>query len=185
MKKLLVEIMKIKTSRTKSGVFFILLIAILAFGCRDQTEKGAANGTAWGSGSFKSNGKRIYFTSTSDRETPITYTGGPIMGRMMMGGRLACASCHGTDARGGRHRMHMEIMDAPDIRWTALTSDQHEEGHAETATQEHHDKYDFEDFKNSVEKGEHPDGDELDDDMPRWKMSDDDLKDLMNYLKSL
>ena len=82
--------------------------------------------------------------------------------------------------------MHMEIMDAPDIRWSALINMQdEEEGHTESGSQKNHHEYNFEDFKGSVEKGRHPDGDIVKKDMPRWKMSDADLKDLMDYLKSL
>jgi len=33
--------------------------------------------------------------------------------------------------------------------------------------------------------GKHPDNQPLDDDMPRWKMSEQDLGDLADYLKSL
>ena len=81
--------------------------------------------------------------------------------------------------------MHMEVMDAPDIRWSALSSDHHEMGDTGNKTMTPAKAYDFEDFKNSVENGKHPDGDVLKTDMPRWKMSDADLADLMNYLKSL
>jgi hypothetical protein len=50
-------------------------------------------GTAWGTGVFRSNGERIYFTSTSERGTAITYAGGPASsGWMMTGGRLTCVS---------------------------------------------------------------------------------------------
>ena len=34
-------------------------------------------GTAWGDGSFSSNGERIYFTATSERGTDIDSSGGP------------------------------------------------------------------------------------------------------------
>ena len=111
--------------------------------------------------------------------------GGPVMGMMMMGGNLSYASCHGVDAKGGKHIMHMEVMDAPDIRWTALSNDHHEMGDAGNKTMTPAKAYNFDDFKNSVENGKHPDGDILKTDMPRWKMSDADLTDLMNYLKSL
>lgn len=79
----------------------------------------------------------------------------------------------------------MNEMDAPDIRWSSLSSGHHEKGEEVNNTQNQHMEYDFEAFKNSVENGRHPDGDKLKADMPRWKMSDADLKDLMNYLKSL
>lgn len=145
---------------------------------------GNNSGTAWARGSFDSNGERIYFTSTSDRGTPITYTGGVGMGMMMMGGRMACVSCHGTDARGGDQEMYMEMMNAPDIRWSALSRDHHEE-EGDGDGHDSHKGYDFEDFRNAVEYGRHPDGKELSIYMPRWQMSDADLRDLMNYLKSL
>jgi len=161
-------------------------IAVLLLGCSSQSDRSSGEGTTWGVGSFDSNGERIYFTATSKRGTPISYTGGPSMGMMMMGGRLACVSCHGIDARGGRHMMHMEIMDAPDIRWSALSGEHHEEHEGEGKEEHHeHKAYDFKAFRNSVEGGKHPDGDKLKKDMPRWKMSDEDLHDLMDYLKSL
>ena len=127
------------------------------------------------------------FTSLlpSDRADPITYSGGTAMGGMMMGGRLACVSCHGIDATGGEHMMHMEVMDAPDIRWSELAEHHHHEGESEAESgKEHHNDYGFENFRNAVEKGRHPDGDKLSENMPRWNMSDADLKDLMNYLKT-
>lgn len=178
----------------KYRLFFKLMIAFVAmqYGCNRSTEYNgdAGYGTAWAPGSFSSNGERIYYTGTSERGTNISYSGGPDMGMMMMGGRLACVSCHGTDARGGRHLMHMAYMNSPDIRWTSLAGHHHEEesekmegaGHE---AEHHHEDYGFEDFKNSVEKGKHPDGETLSGDMPRWHMSDADLKDLMKYLKSL
>lgn len=168
----------------KVKVIFCLGIALLTISCNSQTDHDKRDGTNWGVGSFNSNGKRIYFTATSERGAKITYTGGPSTGMMMMGGSLSCASCHGTDARGGKHTMHMETMDAPDIRWSALSGEHHEE-HTDTGEQQEHMAYNFEAFRNSVEKGKHPDGDELKEDMPRWKMSDEDLQDLMDYLKSL
>lgn len=85
----------------KVKVIFWLGIVLLTISCNSQTNGDKGNGTAWGVGSFNSNGKRIYFTATSERGSAITYTGGPSTGMMMMGGNLACVSCHGTDARGG------------------------------------------------------------------------------------
>lgn len=141
------------------------------------------NGTAWAGGSFKSNGERIYFTSTSDSGTDISYTGGPEMGMMMMGGRYACVSCHGTDANGGHHVMHMEIMDSPGIRWSTLTRMKRKEL-GKDENDKSIDAYTFEDFKKEVIDHKELDGDELKDGMPKWNMSNTDLEDLMNYLKS-
>ena len=39
----------------------------------------------------------------------------------MGNGQLACASCHGPDGSGGEHGMgQMQVMFAPDIRWSAI-----------------------------------------------------------------
>jgi len=135
-------------------------------------------------------GARIYYTAVSDRGTPIRYTGGPDLGAGMMGGAmmggammggtgpwLTCASCHGPQARGGVHVMHMRAMYAPDIRFGALANMAEMKGRAHA--------YDLDDFRKSIEKGRHPDGDELNADMPRWQMSDADMSDLFAFLKSL
>lgn len=170
--------------RQQFKAIFALSISVIVLACNSQIDQNRNDGTAWGVGSFDSNGKRIYYAATSERNSAITYTGGPSTG-MMMGGRLACVSCHGIDATGGKHTMHMETMDAPDIRWSALMG-LPDEGHESGESKEHsHKGYDFETFRGAVTKGEHPDGDELKQDMPRWNMSDEDLHDLMDYLKSL
>jgi len=156
---------------------FLLLAALLVacFPRRAPSEYG----TAWGEGAFRSNGERIYFTATSERGGSITYTGGPDLGGMMMGGRLTCASCHGPTAQGGQHIMHMQVMDAPDIRGSALAGEEHEE------EGEHGGGYDLGTFRMAVVEGKHPNGESLSTDMPRWNMSDEDLSDLLDYLMSL
>lgn len=148
-----------------------------------------AGGTAWGNGAFADNGERIYFTGNSERSGFIDYSGGPNIGSMMMGGQLACASCHGPNARGGRHQMHMETMDAPNIRWDALAGhggqgeDEHAGEEAEHAEAE--GEYGLETFRLAVVEGQHPNGEPLSEEMPRWEMSDADLRDLAAYLQSL
>ena len=140
-------------------------------GAGNSTGQGMMNGgTAWGTGVFRSNGERIYFTSTSERGKAITYTGGPASRDwMMMGGRLACVSCHGLDGRGGKHNMGMmQVMDSKDIRWSVLQPE-----------------FDAKKFGLAVVKGQDPDGTKLKPDMPRWKISNDDLADLIAFLKTL
>jgi mono/diheme cytochrome c family protein len=123
-----------------------------------------------GAVTFRSNGERIYFTATSERGAAITYTGGPASGGlMMMGGQLACVSCHGPNGRGGKHSMGMmQVMDAKDIRWSVLQPE-----------------FDAEKFRLAVVKGQDPDGTQLNSDMPRWNISIDDLADLIAFLKTL
>lgn len=126
------------------------------------------------------NGEKIYFTATNlDGET-ISYRGGPSFGGMMMGSYLTCAACHGPEARGGTHFMHMEVMDAPDIRYAALSAESGEHGE-----EEEHGEYDLEAFRLAVVEGQHPDGESLDRDMPRWQISDEDLADLFSFLKAI
>lgn len=130
------------------------------------------------------NGERIYYTATNQDGERITYRGGPNFGgMMMMGTYLTCAACHGPEARGGTHVMHMQIMNAPDIRYAALQGEAGEHG-----GEEHHEgaeEYSLDDFRQAVVAGKHPDGESLDRDMPRWEMDDQDLADLFDFLKSL
>ncbi len=149
----------------------IVIVTLLLAACASRSQSMGSSGTAWGTGAFHSNGERIYFTATSERGMAITYTSGPTSsGWMMMGGgRWTCASCHGPDGRGGEHNMGMmRVMTAKDIRWSALQSE-----------------FDAEKFGLAVTKGQDPDGTQLNADMPRWNIGDDDLADLITYLKTL
>jgi mono/diheme cytochrome c family protein len=127
------------------------------------------------------NGEQIYFTAADKDGNRLRYTGGPDFGGMMMGAYLTCAACHGPDAHGGQHVMHMQIMDAPPVYYAALTSMLAEES---GGTQEP-GGYTLDDFRKSVVDGQHPDGDRLDNDMPRWQISDRDLADLFAFLKTI
>ena len=78
--------------------------------------------------------------------------------------------------------MHMDVMDAPDIRYTALSSEGEEHGDEHG---DNHGEYDLDSFRLAVIGGVHPDGEALSRDMPRWRMSDQDLADLFEFLKTL
>lgn len=104
---------------------------------------------------------------------------------MMGGGYLTCASCHGPDGRGGIHTMPMQTMNAPDIRWAVLAGEMEGEHRGESAEGHGITAYNFETFRLAVVEGTHPDGAALSVDMPRWNMSDEDLTDLLEYLKAL
>jgi Cytochrome c len=153
---------------------WLLLIGLALAACSLRPQSGQ---TTPGQEPDARNGERIYFTAASNRGGEISYTGGPNFGGMMMGAYLTCASCHGLEGRGWLHQMHMEVMDAPDIRYSALNSmPEMQEGDA---------SYGLSDFQKAVEDGEHPDGEKLDGDMPRWRMSDADLQDLYAFIQSL
>jgi cytochrome c oxidase subunit 2 len=156
----------------------VLAVAALA-ACQPTDPKSAMPTSTQSLSTAARNGARIYFMAASDRGTAITYTGGPDTGGGMMGGGgrwLTCASCHGPEARGGTHTMHMRLMKAPDIRYAALATMPEVKGRSHA--------YDLEDFRKTIENGRHPDGEALDGDMPRWQMSEADLGDLFAFLKS-
>lgn len=62
----------------------------------------------------------------------------------------------------------MQVMDAKDIRWSVLEGE-----------------FDADKFRLAVVNGEDPDGTQLNSDMPRWNISDEDLADLIGFLKTL
>lgn len=128
-------------------------------------------------GQFRSNGERIFFTATSDSGQPITAEMAG-MGTMHPG-MMTCATCHGTDGRGGTVNMMMGTFEAPDIRYRTLTEGEHEGTPAE------HPPYTDETIKRAITQGIDPAGNPLDWPMPRWRMSERDLDDLLDYLKTL
>ena len=127
---------------------------------------------------FQSNGEQIYLTGTSTSGKPIPATGG-----MMPGGYRSCASCHGKDGKGREISMMMHSFTAPDIRYETLTSGHH---HGEEADHEdEHPPYTDETITRAITKGLDPSGTPLDAPMPRWDMAEEDLGNLLEYLKAL
>lgn len=174
--------MKLQKSRM---ILALSIISLLMIACgvsfripRYSPESNESPPAASSEGSA-ANGERIYFTATNNEGERIYYRDGPNFGGMMMGSYLTCAACHGPEARGGAHFMHMQVMDAPDIRYEALSEEADEHGSEEG------EEYSLEDFRQAVIEGKHPDGESLSRDMPRWEMNDEDLADLFAFLKSL
>lgn len=129
---------------------------------------------------FRSNGEHIYFTGTSRTGPPITVQ---MVGmHRMFGSQMACASCHGAEGRGGRVRMMMTSVQAPNIRWEHLTEGGHEEDHHEEG--KGHPPYTEESLKRAIREGVNPAGEQLHWMMPRWKMTEAQLDDLVGYLKT-
>jgi nitrous oxide reductase accessory protein NosL len=155
----------------------LVLCVLLWAACGSPAPSGPTPIPTPGAAADVTNGERIYFTSVSGRNDQITYTGGPNFGGMMSGMFLTCASCHGPEGHGGLHYMYMQQMDAPNITYPALNSmpDLQGKGHP----------YEFSDFKQEVEQRLDLNGEPLETDMPRWRMSDADLQDLFAFLKTL
>ncbi len=130
--------------------------------------------------SYDTNGERIYFTATSESGNYISYSGSI---RMMHS--IACANCHGADGKGGRVHMMMWSFETPDITWDHLTSEEHHEEGNNTEEHEEHPPYTEETIRQAIIEGINPAGEPLDDVMPRWRMSQNDLDDLIEYLKTL
>ena len=123
---------------------------------------------------YVSNGQMIYFTGRNQQGERIPFDGAPRW-LYMHGG--SCASCHGPDGRGGAPVM-MGTEIPGDIRYSHLTEEEHEEG-------EEHPPYTDELIKRAITLGLNPAGEPLDPTMPRWRMSDQDLDDVIQYLKTL
>jgi cytochrome c oxidase subunit 2 len=126
---------------------------------------------------YRSNGAQIYFTATSWSGTRVT---SDLRIGMMRSGTVACATCHGPDGRGGRVRMMMRVFDAPDIRYGTLVSGEHGE-----EDEHEHEPWTDATIKQAIMQGVEPNGEPLNWPMPRWTMSDQDLDDLLEFLKTL
>jgi mono/diheme cytochrome c family protein len=100
---------------------------------------------------------------------------------------MTCASCHGPDGRGNRY-LAMGRVVTPDIRFATLsaTDTDTDTGHIEEEDDEHgHIPYDEVSIKQAITQGIEPDGEPLNTFMPRWSISDRDLDDLIEFLKTL
>jgi mono/diheme cytochrome c family protein len=132
---------------------------------------------------------------------------GGMMGRGMMGnswnsawgnssgmqGGMTCANCHGPDGQGNRYLAMGQVV-TPDIRYSTLAGheeEDHAEGedtdadHGEEEAEHGHIPYDEASIKQAITQGIEPDGEPLNSFMPRWSMSDQDLDDLVEFLKML
>jgi len=125
---------------------------------------------------FSSNGEQIYFTGTSSKGV-VTATGGPFWFQMHDGG---CVVCHGPAGRGGEVFMMGTRFTAPNITYKTLTG----EGRGAEGEEEHRPYTDAL-IKRAITRGLNPDGEQLSDNMPRWQMSDEELDDIIAYLKVL
>ena len=157
----------------KTGWINLIMLCIMAmaaipifYSCSPQNQYNYGQAIP---STFSSNGQRIYFTGTSGSGDPIYSEGFTMMGR-----GFACADCHGPQGKGGTVAMMMNRFDVPAITWPELTG-QHED----------HPPYTEDTVKQAITRGIDPAGNRLEPTMPRWTMSERDLNDLINFLKTL
>ena len=119
-------------------------------------------------------GKLIYQQGETESGRPVTVLFGRGAGELPAS-IVPCGGCHGADGLG---RPEGGVV-PPDITWPALTSvygHDHEYGRS-------HRAFDEASFGRSLVEGIDPAGNELDRTMPRYRMSDEDLADLIAYMK--
>ncbi|WLQ16322.1 cytochrome c [Hahella aquimaris] len=157
----------------KGELIITLIIATLLQGCSDSMHWDATPQNR----PYSSNGERIYFTGKGSDGSPIPIIGGHHHMGMHGGG---CATCHGENREGGIRMWPWFWVIAPPLTVDSLKGETHEDGWMED---EHdHVAYDLDSLSHAITHGEAPDGSTLNDLMPRWRMSDQDLSDLTDYL---
>jgi len=141
--------------------------------------RGGAPAQRWAKAAFSSNGERIYYVAVDETGSPIPFTDGP---PWLATHGASCVDCHGPDGRGG-----LAIIPgggvSPDIRYAVLTGNRAPARQGATVRGRLH--YADATIKRSITEGLDADGRPLDPVMPRFKMSDRDLNDLIDYLKQL
>jgi ABC-type branched-subunit amino acid transport system substrate-binding protein len=90
---------------------------------------------------------------------------------------LPCIYCHGANGRG---RPDDSGIVPPDITWAVLTDP---DGHRHAGRA--HGPYDEASLARAISEGVDPDGSSLDPGMPRYRMADADMADLIAYLKRI
>jgi ABC-type branched-subunit amino acid transport system substrate-binding protein len=161
------EIM-LKRGRRNSGVgLWIALIALWSVAFAASTDRLTAQ---------EKKGKQIYLTGTSPSGREIT----AILGagdNDAPGSLMACANCHGFDGRG---KPEGGVIPS-NITWEELTKSY---GHAHSSGRRH-PAYAELSLARAIAEGVDPAGNQLAAAMPKYRMSHEDLADLIAYLKRL
>lgn len=157
-----------------TGLWGLVLIAIGAIGIYVLSLPNAPIGAS----GFASEGQRIYYTGTTlEGPIPRTVAGDGMAGSGMMGD-VACVDCHGEDGRGGRVDMMFRTVDMPDIRYSTLSATRSEDGTTVPGWTD-------DDIARAIRDGVEPDGQPLKAPMPRWDMTDEEITDVISWLKEL
>lgn len=117
-------------------------------------------------------GRHIYRTGESPAGRPMTAV---VQGSELGAGIFACANCHGREGRG----LAEGNVVPSDIRWTTLQK------YAAPEIGRTRPKYTHESLARAIREGVDPAGNPLSPVMPRFRMDDADLADLLSYLEIL
>jgi cytochrome c2 len=150
-------------------VVFITSLVVLITGCEMDHMDASSDSDK----TFSSNGERIYFTGLDSSGKPIRYSGGGMHGQMHQG---RCVDCHGESREGGNRMYPKFWVIAPSLTKHALFDDHQRSDHGD------HKAYTRETLKAVISNGINPDGELLDESMPRWSMKDGDMDDLISFL---
>jgi ABC-type branched-subunit amino acid transport system substrate-binding protein len=124
----------------------------------------------------ESRGKQIYVSGTSPSgKSLVAYIGESSL--EMPGKALACANCHGLDGQGKPEGG----VNPSNLTWNALTKPY---GITHVSGREH-PPYTEQDLESAITRGLDPAGNNLQNTMPRYLMSSEDLGDLIAYLHVL
>lgn len=123
------------------------------------------------------NGKSIFLTGKRANGAYLSFIAGPNWLHVDGGG---CAACHGNRGGGGGTPDFCNSP-APPITYKFLAGD----GYPPKLRKSTHPAYTRNDLERMVLHGIMPTGRDADFCMPRWKMSDEDFRDLLGYLIQL
>lgn len=156
------------------GIVGVLVIEAVGpgFGFVSVSSSGGATGGTTGatsSTSLAAAGQHIYQTGLDAQGVQIARSSIPISeGALMMGGG-GCASCHGANGQGSVVSMMMGYIEAPDITYTTLTH----EGYTDTT------------IYRAIRYGINEENKNLNPAMPRWQLTDTEVRQVVAYLKEL
>jgi len=149
------------------GVIGLIVINFFYFRPFSIRRGGYRRAPGYLSRDFKTNGEQIYFTGISRRGS-VSFSGGPVWFQMHGGG---CVDCHGVNGKGGRIITMMGNFTAHDIRYKTLVNED--------------PPFNIKSIKRAITKGIDQKDKRLDPNMPKWNMSDEDLNDVIKFLKTL
>ena len=159
---------------TRRALWLALALAALPVWTCKGTRQEQGDAGSPGETVYASNGARIFYTSTSQSGSPILAS--EAFGATPRPPLRSCADCHGPDGGGLVVRTDSGTLRTPPIYYSRLTA---------PGTYAGGRVYDEASLALTLRTGVRVDGYLLSPAMPRWTLSSDDARDLIEHLKSL